>query len=106
MLATLSPESKSLKLMRELGVSHAFVSALCHIEQTKLSYAFRGLKALPQDEGRELVETLERLAEIQKAVAPLTIDLTNPVNTRLVLEAFFGQNSEVIKEKMSVLFNQ
>lgn len=91
-------------MMRELSVSNAFVAALCRIEQTKLSYAFRQLKALSNDEGTNLTQTLGRLIEIREAVAPLSIDLKNPSNARLVLDAFEGQDAEAIRLKISSLF--
>lgn len=87
-------------------VSNAFVAALCKIEQTKLSFAFRQLKPLLNEEGQRLTETLSRLIEIRAAVTPLMIDLRNPANARLVLDAFEGMDSEMIREKVSALFQQ
>src|SRR5258708_39220221 len=105
MLATLSAENRSLTMMRELGISNAFVASLCSIEQTKLSYAFRGLKSLPNDEGHRLVLTLARLIEIREAVAALSIDLKSPANTQSVLDAFEGQDAKTIRQKISAVFD-
>jgi hypothetical protein len=92
-------------MMRELGVSNAFVAALCKIEQTKLSLALRQLKALDNSEGLRLTQTLRRLIEIREACAPLQIDLKNAANARLVLDAFDGQDAEAIRVKISSLFD-
>jgi predicted component of type VI protein secretion system len=102
--ASMSPEVRAPRLMREIGVSNAFIAALCHIEQTKLSMAFRQLKDLSNAEGQRLMGTLGRLVEIREAIAPLQIDLKNAANARLVLEAFEGQDAEAIKQKASALF--
>jgi hypothetical protein len=104
MFASLSPEVRAPQMMRELGVSNAYVSALCQIEETKLSKAFRQIKALPNEEGRRLTDTLLRLIELREAVAPLLIDLRNPDNARRVLKAFDGQDAEMIRAKISSLF--
>jgi hypothetical protein len=104
MYASLSPEVRGPQMMRELSVSNAFVAALCKIEQTRLSYAFRQLKPLSNEEGLRLTQTLGRLIEIREAVAPLSIDLKNPANARLVLDAFEGQDAESVRKKISTLF--
>jgi hypothetical protein len=104
MLTALCPEVRGPQMMRELGVSNAFVSALCRIEQTKLSWAFRGLKPLLNDDGRHLTQTLGRLIEIREAIAPLQIDLKNAANARLVLDAFDGHDVSAIRIKISKLF--
>jgi hypothetical protein len=104
MFAALSPEVRGPQLMRELGISNAFVSALCGIESTKLSFAFRQLKALSNDDGSRLMETLSRLVAIQENVRPLAVDLSSPEAARKVLIAFEGQDAETIREKVSLLF--
>ena len=104
MFASLSPEVRAPQIMRELGVSGAFVAALCQIEESKLSKALRQLKRLSNEEGLRLIETLNRLTELQKAVAPLAIDLKNPKNARLILEAFEGVDGDTIRERVSGLF--
>jgi hypothetical protein len=104
MFASLSPEVRAPQMMRELGVSGAFVSALCRIEQTRLSFAFRQIKPLSNEEGLRLTQTLNRLIEIREAVAPLSIDLKSPANARLVLDAFEGQDAESIRTKISTIF--
>ena len=106
MFASLSPEVRGPQMMRELGISNAFVCALCRIEATKLSYAFRQLKPLGNEEGLRLTQTLGRLIEIREAVAPLQIDLKNPTNARLVLDAFKGQDVEAIRARISAIFEQ
>jgi hypothetical protein len=106
MFASLSAEVRAPQLMRELGISNAFVSVLCRIEPTKLSFAFRGLKPLTNEEGLRLTQTLVRLTEIRDNVAPLTVDLRSAANARLVLDAFEGQDVEAIKQKVSDLFKQ
>jgi hypothetical protein len=77
MYASFSPEVRGPQLMRDLGISNAFVSALCRIEPTKLSFAFRQLKPLPEYEGRRLVETLARLKEIRKALGIIPLGLAD-----------------------------
>jgi len=72
-------------MMRALGVSNAFVSALCQIEQTKLSYAFRQLRPLSNEEGLLLATTLGRPIELRETIAPLQIDLKTPKNAKAVL---------------------
>jgi hypothetical protein len=104
MFASLSPEVRAPQMMRELGISSAFISALCRIEQTKLSFAFRQIKPLSNEEGLRLTQTLGRLIEIREAVAPLAIDLKNPSNARLLLDSFEGQDAETIRRKISTLF--
>jgi hypothetical protein len=104
MLATLSAENRALGMMRELSISNAFVSVLCKIEQTKLSYAFRGLKTLSNEEGLLLMKTLSRLIEIRNNVSPLTVDLKNPANARLLIEAFEGRSEDEIRESINALF--
>jgi hypothetical protein len=104
MFASLSPEVRAPQMTRELGVSNAFVAALCKIEQTRLSFAFRQLKPLTNEEGLRLTSMLGRLIEIRESIAPLQIDLKNPANARLVLDAFEGQDAEAIRQKISTLF--
>jgi hypothetical protein len=106
MFASLSAEVRGPQLMRELNVSAAFVSVLCRIEPTRLSFAFRGLKPLTNEEGLRLTQTLVRLIEIRDSVAPLTIDLRSAANARLVLDAFEGEDAEGIKQKVSELFKR
>lgn len=103
MFAALSPEVRGPELMRELGISNAFVSALCRIESTRLSFAFRQLKPLSNNDGVRLMETLSRLVEIQQSVSPLAVDLRSPETARKVLVAFEGQDAERIREKISKL---
>jgi predicted component of type VI protein secretion system len=100
MFASLSAESRAPQLMRELGISNAFVSALCNIEQTKLSFAFRQMKALPTEDAVKLMLILPRLLELRDALHPLQIDLKNPSNARSILEAFEGMDVETIREKV------
>ena len=106
MFASLSPEVRGPQMLRELGISNAFVAALCSIEQTKLSLAFRQLKPLTNEEGLRLIRTLGRVIEIREAIAPFQIDLKNAANARLLLDAFEGQDTETIRQKVSALFEQ
>src|SRR6267154_5530607 len=100
MFASLATEGRAPQMMRELGISNAFVAALCDIEQTKLSFAFRQLKALSNDDSQKLMPILSRLLELRDAVHPLQIDLKNPANARIILEAFEGMDVEAIREKV------
>src|SRR4029077_1724065 len=104
MYAALSPEVRGQQMVRDLGVSAAFVSALTGIEQTKLSRAFRQLKPLSNAEGMRLTQTLLTLIQLRDALAPLQLDLKNPANTRLVMGAFEGHDIETIRKKISMLF--
>ena len=104
MFASYSAEVRAPQLMRELGVSNAFISALCGIEQTKLSFAFRQIKALSDEDSQPLMTTLRRLIELSDAISPLQIDLKNPTNARRVLDAFEGKNMEEVRTKVSALF--
>jgi len=106
MFASLSAESRAPQLLRELGISLAFVSALTGIEQTKLSLGFRQLKAFSNKDAWVLMNTLTRLIELRESVAPLTIDLKNASNARLVLDSFENMDTEMIREKVSALFQQ
>ena len=103
MFASLSTEVRAPQMMRELGVSIAFVSALCSIEQTRLSFAFRQMKPLLNEEARKLNAVLPRLLELRDAVHPLQIDLKNPTNARATLRAFDGMDVDAIREKIAVL---
>jgi hypothetical protein len=104
MFASLSAELRAPQLMRELGVSNAFIAALCGIEQTKLSFSFRQIKALSNEESKKLVNTLLRLIELSDAISPLQIDLKNPTNARRVLDAFEGKDLNEVRGNISALF--
>ena len=60
MFGSLSIEARGSALVRELGISLAFLSALSGVEQSKLSLGFRQLKAFTNDETKKL-EVLNRL---------------------------------------------
>lgn len=97
---SLSIESRSGQMMRELGVSIAFVSALTRIEKTKLSLGFRQLKPFSIEDGITLSETLSRLLDLCDCLSPLTVDLQNPERARKALDAFEGMDPEQIREKI------
>jgi predicted component of type VI protein secretion system len=97
---SLSIESRGSAMVRELGISLAFLSALTRIEQTKLSLGFRQLKAFSNEDGLKLAITLARLIELRDALSPLTIDLTNPAKTRQAIEIFEGMDSDQIRERV------
>lgn len=103
MFASLSAEVRAPQLMRELGVSNSFVAALCRIEQTKLSLAFRQLKELSNDDTKKLMTILPRLIDLRDALDPLTLDLKNAANARRVLDAFEGQDVDTIRERVAAL---
>lgn len=92
MFASLSPEVRGPQLMRELGVSNAFVSVLCSIEPTKLSFAFRQLKPLPGHEGQRLVDTLQRLKQVRDAMGIVPLGLVDPQKTAELLSAMDEAN--------------
>jgi hypothetical protein len=100
MFASLSTEVRAPQMMRELGISTAFVSALCSIEQTRLSYAFRQLKPLPGSDAEKLNKVLSRLLDLRDAFHPLQVDLKNPMNARSILEAVEGMDTDTIREKV------
>ena len=97
---SLSIESRGSAMVRELGISLAFLSALTRIEQTKLSLGFRQLKAFSNEDGLKLATTLNRLLELRDAVAPFTIDLRSPMKTRQVMDVFEGLDADAIREKV------
>ena len=104
MFTSLSPEVRVPILMRDIGVSIAYVSVLTGIEKTKLSHAFRQLKQLKPEEGMILVETLTRLGEIQIAIAPFSLDLNNPASARVLIKAFEGMDEHEIRRRVSAVF--
>jgi hypothetical protein len=101
---SLSMEARGSALVRELGISLAFLSALTGVEQSKLSLGFRQLKAFSGKDTEILSNTLNRLLVLQASLAPLSLDLRNPANARLVLDALKDQDSEAIRQKVSALF--
>jgi hypothetical protein len=103
MFASLSAEVRAPILMRELGVSNAFVAALCGIEETKLSKALRQLKELPNEDAKKLMVILPRLIDLRDSLDPLTLDLKNAANARRVLDCFDGQDVDTIRAKVSAL---
>jgi hypothetical protein len=103
-LGTLSIEARGPAILRDLGCSLAFVSGLTGVEQSKLSLGFRQLKEFNAWESHVLSTTLLRLIEIRDAISPLAIDLRNPTNARLVLDAFKGLDAGEIRQKVSALF--
>jgi hypothetical protein len=101
---SLSIEARGSALVRELGISLAFLSSLTGVEQSKLSLGFRQLKAFNSSESEKLSTTLNRLLVLQSSLAPLSLDLRNPSNTRLVVDALKEQDSEAIRVRVSALF--
>jgi hypothetical protein len=104
MFATLSPENRAVPWLRDLGISNAFVSVLCEIEESKLSKALRKLKPLSNEEGLRLITTLNRLIELRDAVLPFVIDTKNPANARALLDAFEGQDAATVRVRVSAIF--
>ena len=103
---SLSIEARGSALVRELGISLAFLSALTSVEQSKLSLGFRQLKAFSNSEAEHLSNTLNRLLVLQNSLAPLSLDPRNPANARLVLDSLKDQDAEAVREKVSALFEQ
>jgi hypothetical protein len=101
---SLSIEARGSALVRELGISLAFLSSLTGVEQSKLSLGFRQLKAFSNSESEILSSTLNRLLVLQSSLAPLSLDLRNPANARLVLDALKDKDAEAIRQKASTLF--
>ena len=106
MFASLSAEVRAPELMRELGVSNAFVSAFSGIEQTKLSFAFRQLKPLSNAESEKLMRILHRLIVLRESLRPLAIDLKSPQYARAVFDAFEGQDADAIRAKVTALVGE
>jgi hypothetical protein len=103
---SLSIEARGSTLVRELGISLAFLSSLTGVEQSKLSLGFRQLKAFSNSESEKLSSTLNRLLVLQSSLAPLSLDLRNPANTRLVFDALKDEDAEAIRQKVSTLFEE
>ena len=101
---SLSIEARGSTLVRELGCSLAFVSALTGVEQSKLSLGFRQLKAFSNKDAIELSTTLARLIELRDALSPLTIDLTDPTRARQAMEVFEGMDADAIRERVITVF--
>jgi predicted component of type VI protein secretion system len=97
---SLSIEARGSTLVRELGISLAFLSALTGVEQSKLSLGFRQLKAFSNEDAIVLAKTLSRLIELRDALSPLTIDLGDPSKALQAIEIFEGMDSEAIREKI------
>jgi predicted component of type VI protein secretion system len=103
---SLSIEARGTAIIRELGMSHAYLSALTGVEQSKISLGFRQLKGFNPEETRILTETLNHLLELQKCLSPLSIDLRNPANAKLVLDALKGQDADAIRAKIDRVFEE
>lgn len=103
---SLSIEARGSALVRELGISLAFLSSLTGVEQTKLSLGFRQLKSFNGVESEKLSNTLNRLLVLQSSLAPLSLDLRNPANARLVIDALKDRQPEEIRAQISALFEQ
>jgi predicted component of type VI protein secretion system len=102
---SLSIEARGGSMARELGISLAYLAAISGVEQSKLSLGFRQLgKGFNPQETERLTETLKRLTELQNSLAPLSLDLRNPANARLVIDALKGQDPEVIRQKIDKVF--
>ncbi len=103
---SLSLEARGSEMVRELGISLAFLSALTGVERTKLSMGFRQLKKFEYADAAVLSSTLRQLLELRDALTPLTIDLTNPAKTRLAIDAFEGLDVEQIREKVNKILER
>ena len=101
---SLSLEARGSEMLRSLGISLAFFSALTGVEQSKLSLGFRQLKVFSAREREVLQETLADLLHIQTHLAPLSLDFRSPENTRAVLKALRGKTEEEIRTKVDSLF--
>lgn len=92
-------------MLRDIGVSLQFFSALTGIEATKLSYGFRQIKAFSSQDSLKISRTLFRLIEVRSALEPLQISTTNPEHARRVLKALEGMSADEIRERVSLLFD-
>jgi hypothetical protein len=101
---SLSIEARGSALVRELGISLAFLSSLTGVEQSKLSLGFRQLKGFNHAETEILTTTLNRLLVLQSSLAPLSLDLRNPANAKLVMDGLKDEDAEAIRQKISSLF--
>jgi hypothetical protein len=104
MFTALSPEFRARDLAAQLNLRNDFVAALCGITPTKLSSAFRGVAELKNEQSKRLVNTLLRIAELQTALFPLSLDMRNPKACQDVLEAFEGLDAATIRARVDVLF--
>lgn len=103
--ASLSFESRIPNLARELGLSHAMVSALTNVDAGRLSQCLRGMRSLPNDEGLRIVNLLNRLIALTEAIAPLALPKSVPDILQLA-KFFEGRDIERIREQVSQLFEQ
>jgi hypothetical protein len=101
---SLSPEIISARIMRDLGLSNAVVSALTGVEKTRLGYAVRQVKELDNDDAQILKATLLRLQEIARAIHPFQLDVKSVPSLELFLKTFEGMNEDKIAARIRVVF--
>src|SRR5207253_2761036 len=102
--ASLSSEVRGAQLATKLNLRNDFVSALCDIEPSKLSRAFRCMRELDPAEGVRLTTRLHRLVELQEALSPLSIDLRTPAAAQDALDAFADYSADEVRKKIFILF--
>jgi hypothetical protein len=84
-LPTLSMEKQIEDRRLLLNCSAAFLCALAGIPASRLSYALRGLRPLPNVDGKKLMNLTYHLLEIKEAFSPLPIALVNVDEVRKLL---------------------
>jgi hypothetical protein len=103
--ASLSPEVVSSKIMRDLGLSLAVMSAMTGIEKTKLSYALRQLKELSPQDAEKLKPTLLRLQEIAVAIHPFRLNVQSATDLQFMVDEFAGLDGDQIAARVRVVFS-
>ena len=66
---SLSIEARGGAMLRDLGASLQFFSALTGVEYTKLSLGFRQIKAFSSQDSLKISQTLFRLIEVRSALS-------------------------------------
>jgi hypothetical protein len=79
------------------------LAALAHVEVTKLSLAFRGIKQFSHDDGNRLLAVTDELVGIAEAVKPLALPGNVPDMQR-VLAALNGKSPDDIRAIVAKVF--
>jgi hypothetical protein len=82
----MSQESFLRERIARLDCTADFLCSLTGIPATRLSQAFRGIKALPGPDAEKLNKTLSDLDELVKAFSPVPVKLENPMVIGELLE--------------------
>jgi len=86
MLTSFSVESRLQRKMDRLGITADFLSVLAGIPASRLSQAFRGIRALDNAQGSVLERLIDSLEELANRAAPLPLSFKNPAAIKEVLK--------------------